>query len=154
MLKLALIGSKAVTATICSCGLATNKNKPKPRSRQCLRNKSTKYNYYKYLTNTSFLLWTIRDNSSPFENTPESGRPPRTFTKPKHQPVAMNKYCEVQLQKLVKDAYTQHECPHGEFKKKYDVKYIALTNAIRTAAQEQLSAREFQTWNQPITIQA
>ena len=66
----------------------------------------------------------------------------------------MNAFFKLQLQKLVKDAYTQHECPHGEFKKKYAPEYLALTNTIQIAAHGQLSAHEFQTWNQPITVQA
>jgi hypothetical protein len=66
----------------------------------------------------------------------------------------MNSTFKLQAKQLVRDAYAQHECSHGNFKRKYHAEYEDLTNAIQAAAHEQLSAQEFQEINQPERIQA
>ena len=69
------------------------------------------------------------------------------------QAAVMNYKFKGQVKKLVKNAYAQHECPHGKFIRKYYADYKELTKAIQTAAHKQLTAQEFREWNNTITIQ-
>jgi hypothetical protein len=69
------------------------------------KKQSTKYNFYTYLT--KYIIYSLA-RSGQFETIQEQNQRQDDNHELTHQPVVMNQYFEVQLQKLVKDAYTQY----------------------------------------------